>query len=60
MVLLRGKTPKQYHRDNNEKNKEKYKAERKERYIIEKKNKITVIKVNNLTIHAKNVTIIDE
>jgi len=60
MVLIRGKTPKQYHRDNYEKNADKIKADRKARYQLEKESKVTIIHVDNLTIKAKRVTIIDD
>lgn len=60
MVKIKGKTPKQYHRDNYEKHRDEILQARKERYEEERKNKVTIINVDKLTIRAKHVTIIDD
>lgn len=46
MVKIKGKTPKQYHRDNYEKNKERVKAERRERYAKQRDKKFYTLKFN--------------
>lgn len=60
MVFVKGKTLKQYNRDNYEKNKDAIKKARKQRYQFEKANRTTIIHVDNLTIKARKVTIVDD
>ena len=60
MVFVKGKTLKQYNRDNYEKNKDSIKKARKDRYKFEKANRKTIIHVDNLTIKARKVVIVDD
>ena len=60
MVFIKGKTVKQYHRDNYEKNKEKIKKARRERYQAQKRNTPKTIVIEGdgtLIIKVKNIVI---
>ena len=57
MVLIRGKTPKQYHRDNYEKNKDKIKAERKERYERERIEKYELVIITGANDYTKPISV---